>query len=291
MSTFTARHYAGEAFGTFVICLLGCSGVAVAILYGQVSDLVAMGAIWGGAVATAVWLTATFSGAHLNPAVTLAFAIGGKHPWIEVPKFWAAQIAGAFAGAGVVLLWFGGAINAWIAEQGITKAAAGGERAAMILAPYSPNPAIIGVGDAAYTAVPIWRGFLVELIGAAILIAFVLIVTHRRTTNSPPGWAFPLSIGALILMLTVGTGALTMTSLNPARDLGPRLMLLLDGYGATAFPGPRGGLSLLVTVGAPLVAGLLMGLLSKLWLNRTLDTSPDPSGAEVEAPSSRTEFA
>lgn len=277
------RAYAGEALGTFAIVLLGCSGVAVAILLAQVADLVSMGIIWGSAVAIAVWLAATFSGAHLNPAVTLAFAIAGKHSWRLVPGYWISQITGALVGASVVMLWFGGTLRQWMAELGIAKGTPGAEAAAMVFVPYSPNPAIIGTDAAAYEAVPVGVGFSVELIATAVLILFVVIVSHRRTVNAPVSWAFPLAIGVLILMLTVATGALSMTSLNPARDLGPRLLLLLDGWGANAFPGPRDGLSLLITVGAPMLAGAVMGLVLRFGLDRALDRRTTDEPAEQTA--------
>lgn len=283
------RRYAGEVLGTGVIVLLGCSGVAVATLFGQVADLVSMGVIWGGAIAIAVWLAASFSGAHLNPAVTLAFAIARKHPWREVLPYWGSQLLGAFIGAAVVLLWFGGAMTAWMAENGITKGAPDGVLASMIFVPYSPNPAMIGFGVDAHSAVPVWRGFAVELIATMLLIVFVVIATHRRTSNAPVAWAFPLAMLVLILLLTVGTGALTMTSLNPARDLGPRLLMFFDGFGTNAFPGPRGGLSLLITVGAPLVAGALTGLLLRWRLGRALDADADAvvAASPVTAESTR----
>lgn len=269
-----ARACTGEVLGTFAIVLLGTAGVAVAILFNQVVDLVTMGIIWGGAIAVAVWLSATFSGAHLNPAVTLAFAIAGRHRWRDLPAYWLSQLLGAFLGACVTFLWFGGAIRQWAARNGILVDQSGGERAGMIFVPYSPHPWIIGTDAAAYDAVPVWRGFIAEFVATALLITFVVIVTHRRTTNAPAAGLFPLALGVLILMLTVGTGALTMTSLNPARDLGPRLLLLLNGYGTTAFPGPRHGLSLLVTVGAPLAAGVVTGLLLRFGVDRSLDRDP-----------------
>lgn len=269
--------YVGEALGTFLILLLGCSGVAVAILYGQVVDLVAMGFIWGSAVAIAVWATVALSGAHLNPAVTLAFAIAGKHPWRQVVPFFLSQVLGAFLGGATVVLFFGAAIGKWMQREGISAGAPGSERAAMILVPYSPNPAIVGFGEDAYGAVPVWRGFAVEFLVTALLILVVLIATHRRTSNSLPVWALPVSIGAFILMATVVSGALTMTSLNPARDLGPRLVLALMDYGSIAFPGPRGGLSIVITVAGPVLGGLFMGLAYRTVIGPALDHLREPA--------------
>ncbi|MDH6196047.1 glycerol uptake facilitator protein [Mycobacterium frederiksbergense] len=269
--------YIGEALGTYLILLLGCSGVAVALLYGQVVDLIAMGIVWGSAVAVAVWATVALSGAHLNPAVTLAFALAGKHPWRQVVPFFLSQILGAFLGAATVMLFFGAAIGKWMQHEGISAGAPGSERAAMILVPFSPNPAIVGFGEDAYDAVPVWRGFAVEFVVTALLILVVLIVTHQRTSNNLPAWALPISIGAFILMATVVAGALTMTSLNPARDLGPRLVLALMDYESIAFPGPRGGLSMLITVAAPVLGGLFMGVAYRAVIGPALDHLREPA--------------
>lgn len=263
--------YLGETIGTFLIIVLGCSGVAVAILYGQVADLVTMGIIWGSTVAIAIWVTISLSGAHLNPAVTLALTLSGKHPWKQFPPYCFFQILGAFLGAGTVMILFGSAISQWMEHHGISAGEPGSERVGMILVPFSPNPAIVGVGAEAYQAVPPWRGFATEFLVTALLILVVFIVTHHRTSNNLPVWALPLAMGAFILMATVVAGALTMTSLNPARDLGPRIVLAVSGYGSVAFPGPQGGLSMLVTIVAPLVAGVVMGVAYKPLIGPVLD--------------------
>jgi len=108
--------------------------------------------------------------------------------------------------------------------------------------------------------VPIWTGFFAEALSTALLVMFILVLLERRSVNAPAAWFFPFALGLLICMIVIIDGPLTMTSLNPARDLGPRILTLLMGFGTIAFPGVRDGGSLLVTAGAPLVGGVLGAL-------------------------------
>jgi len=283
------RECTGEIIGTFLLVLLGLSAVAIAVLYGQAADLFSAGMSWGFAVALAVWVAASLSGAHINPAVTLGMAAIGRFPWRSVPAFWGCQLLGAFLGAVAVWLIFGGAIDAFAAEKGIGFGDPGSERVGLIMVPYSPHPWIVGIDEAAYQAVPVWRGLLTEWLGTAVLIVVVLALLEARSVNSPVSWGFPLAVAALICMLTVVTAAHTMTSLNPARDLGPRTMLALLGFGEVAFPGPRDGMSMLITVGGPLLGGVTGALCFKRGPEPLFATGPATTVA-AEA-SSRAEDA
>lgn len=259
-------RYLGEVVGTFLLVLFGCAAVIIAVLYGQASDLFSAGLAWGFAVALAIYVAGSLSGAHINPAVTLGFAISGRHPWRQVVPYWICQVFGGFLGAAVLVLAFGAAINHFVAEEGFVIGQQGSEKVAMMLAPYSPHPWIVGTGPEAYAQVPIWRGFLTEVIATAVLLLIVRALIESRSVNAPTAWSFPLAIVLVICMLTVLSAPLTMTSLNPARDLGPRTMLWFMGFGEIAFPGIRGGLSMLVTVGGPLVGGAVGSLFFDLVL-------------------------
>jgi len=117
-----------------------------------------------------------------------------------------------------------------------------------------------GTDQAAYQLVPFWRGFLVEVLATALLLIVILSLLETRSINAPSAWFFPLAVGAFVGMLVFVTAPLTMTSLNAARDLGPRVMALFMGFGKVAFPGPRNGLSLMITVVGPCVGGVLGAL-------------------------------
>jgi glycerol uptake facilitator protein len=277
-------RYIGEAIGDFLLIFFGCGIIFVGILWGQVGDLFSAGMAWGLAVALAVYVTGSMSGTHINPAVTLALASTGRFPWRKVPQYVIAQITGAFLGAAALWVLFGSAVDKFADAQGLVAGEAGSEKLAAMWVPYSPHPWIVGTGDAAYAQVPWWAGFAAEMIATGLLVVFVLALLERRSTNAPVAWFFPLALGLGVAMLVFVTAPLTMTSLNPARDLGPRFFTLLLGYGNTAFPGIRDGISLLITVGAPLVGGLIGGFFFDRVMKRHYPPAPEEVPASLELP-------
>src|SRR5471032_1062389 len=92
----------GEFFGTFLLVFFGCGSVAAAVLTGAQVGIFQVAIVWGLGIATAIYLTGSLSGAHLNPAVTIALAAWANFPWRSVVRYLAAQFLGAFA-ASVVL--------------------------------------------------------------------------------------------------------------------------------------------------------------------------------------------
>jgi glycerol uptake facilitator protein len=249
--------YVGEALGVFLIVLFGCGLLFSAVLFGVVGDFYSAGMGWGLSVAIAVYVGASMSGAHFNPAVTLALAATGRFPWRQVPQYWIAQVLGGALGAVVLLGLFGPAFGIFATEQGLTIGQAGSEKLAMMLIPVSPHPWVIGIDQVAYDKVPIWTGFLAEALCTGILVMFILALLERRSVNGPAGWFFPFALALLVCMIVIIDGPLTMTSLNPARDLGPRIVAAFMGFGTIAFPGVRDGGSLLVTAGAPFVGAVI----------------------------------
>ena len=121
-----------EALGTAIIILFGCGSVAMTVAALNQSDrgkealqasgdwlLITTG--WGVGVALAVWVAGRVSGAHLNPAVTLAHALRRGFPWSKVPSYWAAQLLGAFVGAAIIYLNYHDAISAVDAANKVTR--------------------------------------------------------------------------------------------------------------------------------------------------------------------------
>ncbi|MCX6081713.1 MAG: aquaporin family protein [Chloroflexi bacterium] len=242
-------NYIGEALGVFFIVLFGCGIVTVAVLVGGMGDLWSIGATWGITVALAVWAGASMSGAHFNPSVTIALALRRGFPWKQVVPYIIAQITGGFLGAAVLSIQFGGLIAAKLAALGVVPGQAGSQLVSMIYTTYTPNPGMVGIDQATATAlkvsegwskVPVWNGAFSEILGTALLMIGILMFLEARSVNSPTAWFFPLALGAMVTMIVVITAPISMTSLNGARDLGPRIWALLQGYGSMAFPGPRG---------------------------------------------------
>jgi glycerol uptake facilitator protein len=215
----------GEILGGFLIILIGDGVVAVAILTRTgVGDLFSAGFGWALAVALAIYCAATLSGAHFNPAVTLALAVTGRHPWRRVAPYIAAQITGMFLGAAVLALFWWPTIRAFARDNGITIGQAGSEKLALIFAPYSPHPGFAGTPKFPID-IGFWQGFAVEFFATAILLIVILSLLESRSVNAPSAWFFPLIVGLTVGVLVFTTAPLTMTSINPARDLGPRILL------------------------------------------------------------------
>jgi glycerol uptake facilitator protein len=273
-------RYIGEAIGDFILIFFGCGIIFQAVLFGGVGDLFSAGIAWGFAVALAVYVTASMSGTHINPAVTLALAATGRFPWRKVPQYIASQIVGAFLGAVALMTINSSAFHRFAEANDLTIGGPGSEKLAMMLIPVSPHPWIVGVGPEAYAQVPVWRGFFAEAIATGLLVIFVLTLLERRSVNAPAPWFFPVALAVGVTMLVYVTAPQTMTSLNPARDLGPRIFLLLYGFGEIAFPGVRDGGSLLVTVGGPIVGGLVGGFFFDQVIRRFY---PAPVEAPVSA--------
>lgn len=253
------------------------------ILFGVIGDFFSAGMGWGFAVAIAVYAGASMSGAHFNPAVTLALAVTKRFPWSHVVQFCIAQIVGGFLGAVSLLALFGPAFGQFAAKNDLVIGQPGSEKLAMMFIPISPHPWVIGITQAAYDAVPVGTGFFAEALSTALLVAFILVLLEQRSVNAPASWFFPIALGVLVTMLVIIDGPLTMTSLNPARDLGPRILTLLMGFGSIAFPGVRDGGSLLVTVGGPLVGGPI-GALFFEYVMKPFYPAPAPEPAASAAP-------
>ena len=242
-------NYIGEMLGVFLIVLFGCGIVTVAVLVGGMGDLFSIGATWGLTIAVAVWAAASMSGAHFNPSVTIAMALRRGFPWKHVLPYIIAQIVGGFLGAVVLSVQFGGLIAAKLAALGVTPGQPGSQLVSMIYTTYTPNPGMVGIDQATATAlkvsegwskVSVMNGAFSEFLGTALLMITILMLLEARSVNSTPGWFFPIGLGVGVCMIVVITAPISMTSLNGARDLGPRIWALMQGYGSMAFPGPRG---------------------------------------------------
>lgn len=200
-----------ELIGTMVLIILGNGVVANVVLNGTKGNnggwiVITMG--WGLAVFTGVTIAGPFSGAHLNPAVTIGLAIAGKFAWAKVATFILAQMSGAALGAFLVWSFYRHHYNE-TTDQGA------------ILATFATGPAIRKLPN----------NFFSEMLGTFILVFVVLYIEGASISgNSLPDAKIGLgSVGALpvaLLVTAIGLslGGTTGYAINPARDLSPRLM-------------------------------------------------------------------
>jgi glycerol uptake facilitator len=256
--------FVGESLGTFLLVFFGCGSVATAVLTGAQVGIFQVAIVWGIAIATAIYLTGSLSGAHLNPAVTLAFATWNNFPWRKVPRYLFAQFVGALVASLALYAIYHGALGAYESSHQIVRGAPGSEATAMIFGEFFPNPGGHPLAESARLVVSLPTAFLVEALGTGILV-LVIFGSIDEQNRSRPEALTPITIGLTITILISLLGPLTMAGFNPARDLGPRLFSALAGWGQIPFT--TNGLGwLTVYVLAPVFGALAGGGIYRLCL-------------------------
>jgi glycerol uptake facilitator protein len=245
----------GEFVGTFVLVFFGCGSVATAVLTEARLNGFEVAGIWGFGVALAILLTSSLSGAHLNPAVTIAFAVWKGFPKARVVPYVVMQISGAVAASAVLFILYAGAIRSFEAAHGIVRGQPGSEASAMIFGEYFPNPGgrPLVVDHAPFARQ--MRSFLLEAAATASLV-FVICGLAEERIGKRVGRLKPWAIGLTVAILICLIGPLTMACLNPARDFGPRLFSSFSGWNRVPFR--ANGLGwLTVYIMAPIGGGIL----------------------------------
>lgn len=229
--------WGAETIGTAILILLG-DGVVAAVLLNhskaQNSGWIVITWGWAMGVAMAVYAVAQFSGAHLNPAVTLGFAIEGRTDWADVPKYWAGEFSGAFIGAILVYLSY---FNHWRET----------EDPGLKLAVFCTAPALRNTV----------ANLITEIIGTMMLVFGVLAIFANPNTPALAAIG-PLLVGLLVLGIGLSLGGPTGYAINPARDLGPRIihaLLPIPGKGPSDW-----GYAWIPVIG-PLMGGALGAVL------------------------------
>jgi glycerol uptake facilitator protein len=242
---------AAEFIGTAILIIFGNGVVANVVLArtkGNNSGWIVISAGWAMAVFVGVFCSQKFSGAHLNPAVTLAMAAAGKFAWAKVPAYVLAQMVGGFAGGCTVFLFYREHFKA--TEDHSAK-----------LACFSTAPNIRKLPQA----------FFCEVVGTFLLVLPVFLITDASISlPGSAGTATPIGLGALgalpvaLLVFAIGLslGGTTGYAINPARDLGPRI-----AHALLPIPGKQS--SDWAYAWVPVVGPLLGGLLAA-WVNACL---------------------
>src|SRR5207248_1975093 len=187
----------GEILGTFLLVLVGTGSVACAVLTGALQGLWQVAVVWGFGVTIAIYCSAALSGAHLNPAVSLSFALlrSDHFPRSRLLPYWLAQLLGAICAGLAVLALFGPLLARFEVKEGLIRGAPGSERAAMIFGQYFPNPAIFGTGPGAEALVSPPGALLVEALGTAILVLVIFALTDPDNPAAPPRGLVPFFVG------------------------------------------------------------------------------------------------
>jgi len=267
-----------ECFGTLILVFFGVGSVNTAVLAGAQTGLWQVAVVWGVAIALAIYATGAVSGAHINPAITVAMAVWRDFPKSKVLPYIASQLVGAVCGSLILYGLFHGLIAHFEVARGIVRGAPGSELSAMVFGEYFPNPAMIGTTAEAYRQVSHVTAMFGEAIGTAFLACFVFALTEPRNSQAPR-FMVPLFIGLTVSIIISIVAPLTQAGLNPARDFGPRLVSYFFGWGSVAIPGPRGGF-FTVYVLAPIIGGIFGAGVYQWLVRRHL---PAEELAQVEA--------
>ncbi len=262
----SARLFLAEAVGTFLLVLFGCGSVHTAVLMNAQTGLWQVAIVWGLAIMLAIYVVGAVSGAHINPAITLALAVWRRFSWSRVPLYVAAQMCGAMAAAAVLYAAFSSIVVAKEQQRQVTRGEPGSVITAMCYGEYFPNPGGLAAGNGPLSANELdahWKlvthpvAFGVEVLGTAILALVVFAVTDPRNSGAPMMNLAPVFIGLTVSALISILAPLTQACFNPARDFGPRLFAYLTGWGSVAIPGPNGIGFLTVYILAPIVGAWL----------------------------------
>ncbi len=262
------RMSAGETVGTYLLVLFGTGSVAAAVITGAQVGLWQVAAVWGFGIALAIYATAALSGAHLNPAVSLAFAIfrPKEFPVSRLPLYWVSQMAGGVM-AGATIWWlFGNFISRFEATNGLVRGEPGSQHSAMVFGEYFPNPDVFGTGASAQDLISPTGAMVVEAFGTGVLVLLIFSLVDKRAGGLSPGRLAPLFIGFAVAILISLFAPLTQGGWNPARDFGPRLVALAAGWGSIAIPGPQNGFWVYIV--GPLIGGPLGAAVHEILLRR-----------------------
>jgi len=251
--TSLAAELIAEFLGAMVLIIFGTGVVAMVVLFstGTPGEVVKGGYTnitlgWGLAVTMGIYIAGGVSGAHLNPAVTLALACFRGFPWMKVIPYSLAQTAGAFAGAAVIFLNY---------RPAFQKADPLLDHTAGIFTTFPAFPEVLSAG--------LWD----QILGTALLVALVFAVTDPRN-QAPVGPLAPIVVGLIVVAIGMSIGGMHGYAINPARDFGPRLLTVAAGFKNNGLT--HGQPVFWVPIAGPLIGALIGGLVYDHGIRRHL---------------------
>ena len=253
MKTKLSAELVAEFLGTLVLILFGNGVVAMVVLFGTHTpgEIVHGGYTnitfgWGLGVTMGIYIAGKVTGAHLNPAVTLAVAVFRGFPWRKVAPYMLAQIAGAFVAAALVF---------WNYLPAFRATDPNFDHTAGVFTTFPAFPEILSAG------------LLDQTLGTALLLLMIFAITDER--NQPPGANLaPVLIGAVVVAIGMSFGGLHGYAINPARDFGPRLFTVAAGFKNNGLT--DGAPVFWVPIVGPLLGGVIGGAVYDFGVRRFL---------------------
>lgn len=233
-----------ELLGTGLFLFFGIGCLSALKVAGASLGLWEICIIWGLGISLAVYLTSGISGAHLNPAVTVALWLFACFPGRKVFPYIVSQVAGAFGGAVLAYMLYSTMFTEFEATHHIVR---GSVESLQLASIFSTYPA---------ASLSIWHAAFVEVVITSMLMGMIMALTDDGN-GVPKGPLAPLLIGILVAVIGASTGPLTGFAMNPARDFGPKLFTWMAGWGDIAMTGGRDIPYFIVPIIAPLIGACL----------------------------------
>lgn len=252
MKTNLMAELLAEFLGTMVLILFGNGVVAMVMLFGHgVPGEIVFGGYtnitlaWGLAVTMGIYVAGKITGAHLNPAVTIALAAFRGFPWGKVIPYSLVQTAGAFVAAALVF---------WNYHPAFLRVDPQLNHTAGVFTTFPAFPETLSAG------------LLDQTIGTALLLLMIFAITDER--NQPPANLTPLMVGLVVVVIGMAFGGMHGYAINPARDFGPRLFTVVAGFKNNGLT--DGAPVFWVPIVGPIIGGLIGGLVYDLGIRRFL---------------------
>jgi glycerol uptake facilitator protein len=264
-------EHLSEFLGVMVLIMLGDGVVAMAVaalnqsgrgpaIFVASGDWLIIVFGWFWAVVAGVYVAGGITGAHINPAVTVSFALRRGFPWPKVPGYIAAQVLGAFTGAAIVYAVYKGAIDSFEGVHHVVRGQASSVGTYSIFATF-PAPYLHN-----------WVGpFVDQVVGTALLVGLVFAVSDELNLPVRANLT-PYIVGMIVGAIGISYGANAGYAINPARDFGPRMFALIAGWGKIAMPGDYGNVNTYfwIPIVGPFVGGAIGAYIYDIFINKTL---------------------
>lgn len=266
-------NMSGELIGTSILTLVICSVVSAAVLSGAQVGIWQVAVVCGLGVAISIYCVSYLSGAHLNPAITLAFAVirHRSFSWKDIFPYVVSQFLGGVVAGAVLYAFNDRAISLYENENGIERGSNASIITAMMFGEYFPNPALYDHSNPDNLEVTsLFKALAVETWTTFILAFVIFSLTDKENTaiGTKNKILAPLMIGLTVSTMISIYGPHTQVGMNPARDLGPRIVAACAGWGLVAIPGPRRGFWVYIL--GPLVGALLGAALNDLLISKVV---------------------
>ena len=262
------RMLMAEFLGTLVLMMFGLGVNAQVELSGQAKgDFFTVNIGWGLAVMFGVYCSGGISGAHLNPAVTIALAVWRKFPIRYVIPYIVVQVLAAFVASGLIYFTYIEAINTYEMKDEIVEASNEGQdelsQEDLDNAPRTKKTAGIWATYPSDHLRPIRGGLMDQIVGTGLLLLCIFALSDKKNQAPADGIA-PLMVGSIVAAIGMTFGFNCGYAINPARDFGPRLFTYLAGWGPEVFTRANG--FWWVPVVGPIIGGVIGGALYDIFV-------------------------